>query len=103
MGNGLVFLNNLGQLVRALGGEGSPAVFVSIFSVMSCGGRLLFGWVTTLTFILPRVCLQGLQSSCLLRLVTSMSLAAGNQSSSITENIGSDKKGLVECDPWQSS
>jgi hypothetical protein len=43
MGNGLVFLNNLGQLVTALGGQGSPAVFVSIFSVTSCGGRLLLG------------------------------------------------------------
>jgi hypothetical protein len=43
MGTGLVFLNNLGQLVTAVGSASSPAVFVSIFSVCSCFGRLLFG------------------------------------------------------------
>lgn len=44
MGTGLAFLNNLGQLVIALGGQGdSQAVFVSLFSVSSCAGRLLLG------------------------------------------------------------
>ena len=42
-GTGLVFLNNIAQLVRALGGSGSPAVYVSVFSVSSCAGRLLLG------------------------------------------------------------
>lgn len=46
MGTGLAFLNNLGQLVIALGGKSnSQAVFVSLFSVSSCAGRLLLGWV----------------------------------------------------------
>ena len=43
MGTGLVFLNNLGQLVTAVGATSSPAGLVSIFSVFSCFGRLLFG------------------------------------------------------------
>ncbi|DBA71966.1 TPA: hypothetical protein ACH3X2_010713 [Trebouxia sp. C0005] len=44
MGSGLSFLNNLGQLVIALGGESdSQAVFVSLFSVSNCAGRLLLG------------------------------------------------------------
>lgn len=44
MGSGLAFLNNLGQLVTALGGAtNSQAVFVSLFSVSSCAGRLLLG------------------------------------------------------------
>lgn len=43
MGTGLVYLNNLGQMVRALHGHGSAAVYVSIFSVSSCAGRLLLG------------------------------------------------------------
>ncbi len=44
MGTGLSFLNNLGQLVIALGGESdSQAVFVSLFSVSNCAGRLLLG------------------------------------------------------------
>lgn len=44
MGTGLAFLNNLGQLVIALGGESNgQAVFVSLFSVSSCAGRLLLG------------------------------------------------------------
>ena len=44
MGTGLAFLNNLGQLVIALGGKSnSQAVFVSLFSVSSCAGRLLLG------------------------------------------------------------
>lgn len=46
MGTGLAFLNNLGQLVIALGGQGnSQAVFVSLFSVSSCAGRLLLGYI----------------------------------------------------------
>lgn len=46
MGTGLAFLNNLGQLVIALGGESNgQAVFVSLFSVSSCAGRLLLGCV----------------------------------------------------------
>ena len=45
MGSGLAFLNNLGQLVLALGGApNSQAVFVSLFSVSNCGGRLLLGY-----------------------------------------------------------
>ena len=45
MGAGLMLLNNLAQLVIALGGRpGSQAVFVSLFSVANCGGRLLFGY-----------------------------------------------------------
>ena len=45
MGTGLSFLNNLGQLVIALGGKSnSQAVFVSLFSVSSCAGRLLLGY-----------------------------------------------------------
>lgn len=44
MGSGLVFLNNLGQLVVALGGApDSQAVFVSLFSVTNCAGRLVLG------------------------------------------------------------
>ncbi len=43
MGTGLVYLNNLGQMVRALHGHSSAAVYVSIFSVSSCAGRLLLG------------------------------------------------------------
>ena len=44
MGSGLSYLNNLGQLVIALGGESdSLAVFVSLFSVSNCTGRLLLG------------------------------------------------------------
>lgn len=44
MGSGLSFLNNLGQLVVALGGESDgQAVFVSLFSVSNCAGRLLLG------------------------------------------------------------
>ncbi|CAL5228367.1 g11486 [Coccomyxa viridis] len=43
-GTGLVFLNNIAQLVSALGGGGSPAVYVSVFSVSSCAGRLLLGY-----------------------------------------------------------
>ncbi len=44
MGSGLSYLNNLGQLVIALGGESdSQAVFVSLFSVSNCAGRLLLG------------------------------------------------------------
>ena len=42
-GTGLMFLNNIAQLVSALGGSGSPAVYVSVFSVSSCVGRLLLG------------------------------------------------------------
>ena len=38
-----MFLNNIAQLVSALGGGGSPAVYVSVFSVSSCVGRLLLG------------------------------------------------------------
>ena len=38
-----MFLNNIAQLVSALGGGGSPAVYVSVFSVSSCIGRLLLG------------------------------------------------------------
>ena len=46
MGTGLAFLNNLGQLVIALGGErNGQAVFVSLFSVSSCAGCLLLGCV----------------------------------------------------------
>ncbi|BDA46699.1 probable transporter MCH1 [Coccomyxa sp. Obi] len=45
MGTGLVYLNNLGQMVSALHGHSSAAVYVSIFSVSSCGGRLLLGHV----------------------------------------------------------
>ncbi|DBA71965.1 TPA: hypothetical protein ACH3X2_010713 [Trebouxia sp. C0005] len=46
MGSGLSFLNNLGQLVIALGGESdSQAVFVSLFSVSNCAGRLLLGYI----------------------------------------------------------
>lgn len=34
------------QLVRALGGpKGGQAVFVSLFGVMNCGGRLLMGYL----------------------------------------------------------
>lgn len=44
MGSGLVFLNNLAQLVPSLGGApGGQDVFVSIFSVTNCAGRLVFG------------------------------------------------------------
>lgn len=43
MGTGLVYLNNLGQMVRALHGHSSAAVYVSIFSASSCAGRLLLG------------------------------------------------------------
>ncbi len=44
MGSGLSYLNNLGQLVIALGGKSdSQAVFVSLFSVSNCAGRLLLG------------------------------------------------------------
>ncbi|DBA83628.1 hypothetical protein WJX77_000101 [Trebouxia sp. C0004] len=46
MGSGLSFLNNLGQLVIALGGESDgQAVFVSLFSVSNCAGRLLLGYI----------------------------------------------------------
>ena len=38
-----MFLNNIAQLVSSLGGGGSPAVYVSVFSVSSCVGRLLLG------------------------------------------------------------
>ena len=31
-----MFLNNIAQLVSSLGGGGSPAVYVSVFSVSSC-------------------------------------------------------------------
>ena len=42
----LAFLNNLGQLVIALGGEpNGQVVFVSLFSVANAGGRLLFGYL----------------------------------------------------------
>ena len=43
MGSGLVLLNNLGQLVAALGGTRGPAVYVSLFSIMNCAGRIAFG------------------------------------------------------------
>jgi hypothetical protein len=43
MGSGLVLLNNLGQLVAALGGAQGPAVYVSLFSIMNCAGRIAFG------------------------------------------------------------
>lgn len=46
-GTGLVFLNNIAQLVDALGGGGSPSVYVSVFSVSSCAGRLLLGYAHT--------------------------------------------------------
>ena len=42
-----MFLNNIAQLVSALGGGGSPAVYVSVFSVSSCVGRLLLGCHTS--------------------------------------------------------
>ena len=42
-----MFLNNIAQLVDALGGVGSPSVYVSVFSVSSCAGRLLLGYVHT--------------------------------------------------------
>lgn len=42
-GTGLLFLNNIAQLVSALGGSGTPAVYVSVFSVSSCAARLLLG------------------------------------------------------------
>lgn len=46
MGSGLSYLNNLGQLVIALGGKSdSQAVFVSLFSVSNCAGRLLLGYI----------------------------------------------------------
>ena len=40
-----MFVNNLGQLVLSLGSSRGPAVFISIFSVSSCFGRLLLGCV----------------------------------------------------------
>ena len=43
MGSGLVLLNNMGQLVAALGGTQGPAVYVSLFSIMNCAGRIAFG------------------------------------------------------------
>ena len=43
MGSGLVLLNNMGQLVAALGGGQGPAVYVSLFSIMNCAGRIAFG------------------------------------------------------------
>ena len=44
MGSGLVFLNNLAQLVPSLGGApNSQTVFVSLFSVCNCVGRLVLG------------------------------------------------------------
>ncbi|KAK9836313.1 hypothetical protein WJX81_004629 [Elliptochloris bilobata] len=45
MGSGLVLLNNLGQLVAALGGTQGPAVYVSLFSIMNCAGRIAFGYI----------------------------------------------------------
>eukprot|EP00891_Asterochloris_glomerata_P001572 jgi/Astpho2/1572/fgenesh1_pg.00026_%23_48_t len=46
MGSGLVFLNNLAQLVPSLGGApNSQDVFVSLFSVCNCVGRLVLGYV----------------------------------------------------------
>ncbi len=51
MGTGLVYLNNLGQMVRALHGHGSAAVYISIFSVSSCAGRLLLGCAPSSPFL----------------------------------------------------
>jgi len=48
MGSGLVLLNNLGQLVVALGGGQGPAVYVSLFSIMNCAGRIAFGCAAAL-------------------------------------------------------
>jgi hypothetical protein len=46
VGSGLALLNNLGQVVRALGGEASECVMlVSLFSVANAGGRLAMGWL----------------------------------------------------------
>ncbi|KAK9815489.1 hypothetical protein WJX72_004521 [[Myrmecia] bisecta] len=44
IGSGLMYLSNLAQLVDALGGS-SPAVFVSLYSVTNCAGRLLGGYI----------------------------------------------------------
>ena len=44
-GAALAFLNNLGQMVLALGGPpGGQTVFLSLFSVASAGGRLALGY-----------------------------------------------------------
>jgi MFS family permease len=44
IGCGLAFLNNLAQLVQALGGpDEARGVLVSLFGVANCAGRLLFG------------------------------------------------------------
>ncbi len=46
VGSGLALLNNLGQLVRALGGEATECVMlVSLFSVANAAGRLAMGWL----------------------------------------------------------
>ena len=47
-----MFLNNIAQLVSAMGGDGSPAVYVSVFSVSSCVGRLLLGCPSSCSNIL---------------------------------------------------
>ena len=66
MGTGLAFLNNLGQLVIALGGESNgQAVFVSLFSVSSCAGRLLLGYVLLSNGGLPILLYKHRATECL--------------------------------------
>ncbi|CAK0754435.1 hypothetical protein CVIRNUC_002297 [Coccomyxa viridis] len=44
-GCGLTLLNNLAQMVEALRGSGSTSVFVSVFSITNCLGRLCSGFL----------------------------------------------------------
>ncbi|CAL5227480.1 g10457 [Coccomyxa viridis] len=44
-GCGLTLLNNLAQMVEALQGAGSTSVFVSVFSITNCLGRLCAGFL----------------------------------------------------------